>query len=90
MVPQITAHRAAGTYLAAMNRFLLILNVAAAGSIMATKSSSLLAAISPYGNHSEAPRPAAAATPDSLPLIVTSFICPTPPMPATLALAVLP
>ena len=90
MVPQITARRAAGTYLAAMNRFLLILNVAAAGSIMATKSSSLLAAISPYGNRTEAPRPAEPAKPDSLPLMVTSFVCPTPPMPATLALAVLP
>lgn len=50
MVAQITARRVAGTYLAAMNRLLLILNVAAAGSIMATKSSSLLAAISPYGH----------------------------------------
>ena len=88
MVPQVTARRAAGTYLVAMNRLLLILNVAAAGSIMATKSTSLLAAISPYGHRSEtAPAPAPA---DSLPLIVTSFICPTPPLPATLALAVLP
>jgi hypothetical protein len=90
VVPQITARRAPGTYFRYMNRFLLILNVAAAGSIMATKSSSLLAAISPYGNRSEAPRPAATARPDSLPLIVTSFLCPTPPMPATLALAVVP
>jgi hypothetical protein len=54
VVPQLTARRAAGTYLAAMNRLLLILNIVAAGSILATKSSSLLAAISPYGHQSEA------------------------------------
>lgn len=71
-----------------MNRLLLLLNIAAAGSIMATKSSSLLAAISPYGRRSEAPPAAVKA--DSLPLMVTSFLCPTPPMPATLSLALLP
>ena len=64
MVPQITARRAAGTYLAAMNRLLLILNVAAAGSIMATKSSSLLAAISPYGHGAPAAVTVAARTVD--------------------------
>lgn len=71
-----------------MNRLLLLLNIAAAGSIMATKSSSLLAAISPYGHRSEAVPTAPPA--DSLPLMVTSFVCPTPPMPAALALAMLP
>ena len=74
-----------------MNRLLLILNVAAAGSIMATKSSAMLAAISPYGHHSApAPMPAPAAAADpSLPLVVTSFVCPTPPLPASLTLALL-
>jgi hypothetical protein len=71
-----------------MNRVLLLLNIAAAASIMATKSSSLLTAISPYGHRTEV-APAAVAA-DSLPLTVTSFICPTPPMPASLALAMLP
>jgi hypothetical protein len=71
-----------------MNRLLLILNVAAAGSIMATKSSSLLAAISPYGHR--APAAPAAVSDVSLPLMVTSFVCPTPPMPASLGLAMLP
>lgn len=60
MVPQITARRAAGTYLAAMNRLLLILNVAAAASIMATKSTSLLVAISPYGHGTPAAAPVSA------------------------------
>ncbi len=43
-----------------MNRFLLILNVAAAASIFATNSASVLAAISPYGN--SAPAKSAAVT----------------------------
>lgn len=91
MVPQITAPGAGDAYLGVMNRLLLILNVAAAGSIMATKSSAMLAAISPYG-HRSSPAPAvapAAADDPSLPLLVTSFVCPTPPLPASLALAML-
>ena len=37
-----------------MNRLLLILNVVAAGSILATNSAALLTAISPYGNRTSA------------------------------------
>jgi hypothetical protein len=48
-----------------MNRFLLILNIAAAGSILATNSAGLLTAISPYGHpeaaHPPLPRPTAEA-----------------------------
>jgi hypothetical protein len=37
-----------------MNRLLLVLNVVAAGSILATNSAALLTAISPYGNRTSA------------------------------------
>jgi hypothetical protein len=37
-----------------MSRLLLILNVVAAGSILATNSAALLTAISPYGNRTSA------------------------------------
>ena len=43
-----------------MNRFLLILNVVAAGSIVATNSASVLTAISPYGGSGPAKAPAPA------------------------------
>ena len=46
----ITAPPAAGAQIGAMNRFLLVLNIVAAGSIVATNSAAVLAAISPYGS----------------------------------------
>jgi len=50
-----------------MNRLLLALNVAAAGSILATNSAALLTAISPYGNRTS---PAKAAAVHQAPAIV--------------------
>ncbi len=46
-----------------MNRLLLVLNIAAVGSIMATRSSDLLTAISPYGGKMTVAPPAAAPAP---------------------------
>ena len=72
-----------------MNRVLLFLNVAAAGSILATNSAALLTAISPYGSKSSGPaapavheaqavapvRTTAAATPSRV--TVSGFVAPT-------------
>jgi hypothetical protein len=81
-----------------MNRLLLALNVAAAGSILATNSAALLTAISPYGNRaspSRAPavqqaqaivpaRPAVSATP--VRVTVSGFVAPTASRQDSLAL----
>lgn len=82
-----------------MNRLLLVLNVVAAGSILATNSAALLTAISPYGNRSSGPaapavheaqaiapvRPVASATPARI--TVTGFAAPTATRQDSLALA---
>lgn len=82
-----------------MNRLLLVLNVVAAGSILATNSAALLTAISPYGNrtsHAAAPavheaqavapaRPAGSATP--VRVTVSGFVTPTASPQDSLALS---
>lgn len=81
-----------------MNRLLLALNVAAAGSILATNSAALLTAISPYGNRTSATRapavqqaqaivpagPAVSATP--VRVTVSGFVAPTASRQDSLAL----
>ena len=81
-----------------MNRILVALNIAAAGSIAATNSSSLLTAISPYGGGRPA-RPAVAPPVVARSVVarsvagpalrMTTFVCP-PPLPAAVTLALLP
>lgn len=81
-----------------MNRLLLVLNVVAAGSILATNSAALLTAISPYGNRTSAAapavhearaiapaRPTSSATPARV--TVSGFVAPTAPRQDSLALA---
>jgi len=81
-----------------MNRLLLALNVAAAGSILATNSAALLTTISPYGNRTstaaapavhqtQAMAPAASAV-SATPVRVTvsGFVAPTADRQDSLAL----